>query len=701
VRRLTGRLVALLIVVGVAATAAPAWVSCAGSHVGVQAIGGVGEIAVTWSVEPVCDVVESGLLVGRDPASLLRSTATVHRAAATYAAVLPVTDTGVYWIAAYARDEDGNILASEPTFTVAMALTDHLAHGSHGAPPSYSGTDADFLQIAGEPHFASLRRLDLTDAISNQNGNSLTAARVAASTSRSEVETTSLAPMPLGLPTNPAQVATSLGSLDQQYVPPFFPRPGLYAVSCLGQGNAFSGQTTCRAPVSGFPAQLGLSLARTENVVVQAGFFTIRNTRSAASSASFFVPKAGPGVRVKTAQFTASFFSQSTPDAAPRPRLNGRTPVATAMNCGPFFAGFPEGVNCNGVATWDFTDDVRALAAADGGLFVVTPDLMPAFHIVQPLPSGATQTIDVAHLSVVVAANYPWRHGTVTSNALTISYEASCARELTVTPMPDSVRPLMPQGTTTEAQIRADVKTCPPGGSSPLTVLVRFRVDAARPTPGSADGGGHVHDGNRPHGTLAASSCLVNLAADGTGSCGVAYRPSEVGGVETVIAEADGFDAAEARVKVEVAGLVDLAAIRTNFFRLTGQTSTHPDNHWGTPETITNVQLIALDYFTLFEATLGINDISLRQGGMFDICATWNPAGTCSNAPGGGHVSHRVGKGVDIDRIACRGLLPDTPGPTCTSGTIAVPRQLVQQLCFAHGRATMARESTYHCEFPR
>ena len=136
------------------------------------------------------------------------------------------------------------------------------------------------------------------------------------------------------------------------------------------------------------------------------------------------------------------------------------------------------------------------------------------------------------------------------------------------------------------------------------------------------------------------------------------------------MARATGFTEAKATVRVAVPGLSNLADVQTNFFRLTGPTGTHPDNHWGTDSTVTNIQLVALDVFDTLQATLGINDMSLPQGGMFDICGTWNPADGCSLAPKG-HVRHRTGTSVDIDKAAC--LDPTLQGG-CSRGTITVAK---------------------------
>ena len=126
----------------------------------------------------------------------------------------------------------------------------------------------------------------------------------------------------------------------------------------------------------------------------------------------------------------------------------------------------------------------------------------------------------------------------------------------------------------------------------------------------------------------------------------------------------------------------------------------HPDNHWASTETFNNIQLVALDFFDAFDATLGINDMSLRRGGLFDICGTWNAASTCAQAVSGGHQSHRIGTSADIDSQACRGLIPDG-ADACAAGTILVPKDTIRRFCFERARARLADERTIHCERPQ
>jgi hypothetical protein len=70
-----------------------------------------------------------------------------------------------------------------------------------------------------------------------------------------------------------------------------------------------------------------------------------------------------------------------------------------------------------------------------------------------------------------------------------------------------------------------------------------------------------------------------------------------------------------------------------------GQTDTHPVNHYGTTNTITQLKDIAKQYFKDTGRTLQINDISLPKGGLFDINANWKTS----------HITHRTGTDADIN----------------------------------------------------
>ncbi len=78
--------------------------------------------------------------------------------------------------------------------------------------------------------------------------------------------------------------------------------------------------------------------------------------------------------------------------------------------------------------------------------------------------------------------------------------------------------------------------------------------------------------------------------------------------------------------------------------RYTGQTATHPNNHNGSTE----LHLFVRDLATLYnqqadpadQGSLGLNDMSLPLGGVFDINSDWSPP----------HSRHRFGTDCDIDR---------------------------------------------------
>ncbi len=95
---------------------------------------------------------------------------------------------------------------------------------------------------------------------------------------------------------------------------------------------------------------------------------------------------------------------------------------------------------------------------------------------------------------------------------------------------------------------------------------------------------------------------------------------------------------------------------------------------------------------------LGINDMSLPLGGLFDIYHNWHPP----------HNSHRKGTSVDIDRCAWKdggieeggvaaedpcGLSLGYPG-----GFVRVDRKEIEKLCNQRG-GRLLPEPTCHYEF--
>lgn len=105
------------------------------------------------------------------------------------------------------------------------------------------------------------------------------------------------------------------------------------------------------------------------------------------------------------------------------------------------------------------------------------------------------------------------------------------------------------------------------------------------------------------------------------------------------------------KITVEVPGLVELTVGPDDHFRLTGnQDKTqhpkcpgtairHSQNHFLTFANGIRIRGVSNRWFQKFGETLGINDISLRTGGLFDICSDWEVP----------HHLHRLGASVDID----------------------------------------------------
>jgi hypothetical protein len=210
--------------------------------------------------------------------------------------------------------------------------------------------------------------------------------------------------------------------------------------------------------------------------------------------------------------------------------------------------------------------------------------------------------------------------------------------------------------------------------------------------PALVDSGGHSHNGARPLGRYR----VRNTAGDGfdtlstftrnTDSTGVLkfrYLASQFGGVERIrarlLSDTTKFDTLSLITKVRP--LFDFATIFSNFWDLVGNTGTttydscpgalirHNSNHWFDPLYVDGLQLSILNFFKWSGTSdgggqylkLGVNDMSLIYGGLFDICSNWRP----------GHVSHRVGNDVDFNTTAV---------PFGGGNAVALSRDQIDQL---------------------
>jgi hypothetical protein len=181
-----------------------------------------------------------------------------------------------------------------------------------------------------------------------------------------------------------------------------------------------------------------------------------------------------------------------------------------------------------------------------------------------------------------------------------------------------------------------------PVPNCPITIQLRSDLAASKNT------GGHCHnDTDKPTGTVPAS---CNTGGDGLG-CGIDVTWPEVGGRYYLFFTSSSGGACgnvqsiyTVCIKKEVgtflAGLLPLQD--GPGYVLTGETSRHPDHHYGTTKFLDALKAIAKDFADSSQGAtpLGYNDISLRWGGVFDVStgSEWHPP----------HCGHRMGDNCDM-----------------------------------------------------
>ncbi len=230
---------------------------------------------------------------------------------------------------------------------------------------------------------------------------------------------------------------------------------------------------------------------------------------------------------------------------------------------------------------------------------------------------------------------------------------------------------------------------------------VKLRIEPGEGT------GGHSHDENRKAHTGKVEPDSI-LFVPGESILNGEYTSGEVAGTEKIIAEvldSNGSVSSTQSVSIDVK-VKDLESFSspTPYYQLTGSKPAHTANHFGLHSTDDSMGHVADDYYIGTGALLGINDMSLEGGGLFDIDANWSPP----------HRSHRKGTSVDIDRCA-ESAIPNNPnartcvtsydkegnpvGHTCDPGYICVERREIERLCWDNGHAIMVDEATHHCEW--
>lgn len=221
------------------------------------------------------------------------------------------------------------------------------------------------------------------------------------------------------------------------------------------------------------------------------------------------------------------------------------------------------------------------------------------------------------------------------SALLTAGQEAqACSLTVTVSGNPYAVYPRdTPGKTLADSQTTITVTVTQNGSPAPNKTVTMS-------ASGIYSMGGHVHDSSRPAGTFNPSSGTT----DGSGHFQTTYTASRFGGSERIKATVEGVSGTwDLNVRVPY-----LSALSDGqYYDLTGQTSSHPNNHYGTSSTNTALPNIASDFAALYpnDPDLDYNDMSLAKGGLFDIGP---PYGSYWNTP---HSEHRVGKNCDLSNI--------------------------------------------------
>jgi len=183
--------------------------------------------------------------------------------------------------------------------------------------------------------------------------------------------------------------------------------------------------------------------------------------------------------------------------------------------------------------------------------------------------------------------------------------------------------------------------------SRAYTVLVE-RPGVPRPTP-VADAtvtltltavrfsGGHAHDTDRAPGSFAFPGRVrtMTLVTDAAGKATFTFYPPEAGGRYVITAVAAGAsDAVDTiPVRLELQRLV-----QSGHMAFTGEVDPHKDSHYVTQMMADGLAALADSVYARYGHTLGVNDESLVDGGIFDIAGNWTRP----------HCSHRNGRGADV-----------------------------------------------------
>lgn len=177
------------------------------------------------------------------------------------------------------------------------------------------------------------------------------------------------------------------------------------------------------------------------------------------------------------------------------------------------------------------------------------------------------------------------------------------------------------------------------------------KASAFKPVPNS---GGHDHDDiNRPKGKLPPALDQTEQNTGLNGVLTVTYTAPEVSGKTLLTLECSipsttttpAIQCASNNQFIEVAVSPRLVPLEAgDYYDLIGSygmpwvTSMHNNNHGVTGSFRQKLQKLAEFYFLRYGAKLAYNDISLENGGLFDVRNNWKPS----------HHEHRIGISADL-----------------------------------------------------
>jgi hypothetical protein len=169
-----------------------------------------------------------------------------------------------------------------------------------------------------------------------------------------------------------------------------------------------------------------------------------------------------------------------------------------------------------------------------------------------------------------------------------------------------------------------------------------------------SESGGHDHTSNRPTGKFISSTGDVLASLQGTtdeyGNVSYTYLSSGIGGIDSIFVRGKtDRDTANARIVLKTGDFQALAEgdhyDLVGAYGDSGVNSRHKVNHYGTANLIGKLQALADSVHIDSGIVLRINDMSLINGGPFDISNNWDSP----------HQTHREGISADIDDVDANG----------------------------------------------